>query len=140
MAIDPITGTSSPAAVLGSKSNQGIGQDEFLKLLVAQLSNQDPLSPMDQEQFLAQLAQFSTVEGVRNIQTSQTRLQASSLLGQEVEIMTYEDGFPTVLNGPVTSVRWDNEGIFLSIKGSEKEFNMDEVSAVHWDKGRGTKN
>ena len=70
--IDPIVGaTTDPGAAasagagsaLGSLGgNEVLGKDEFLKLLVAQLENQDPMSPMDGQQMAAQLAQFSSVE------------------------------------------------------------------------------
>ena len=45
-------------------------RDEFLNLLVTQLRNQDPLDPVKQEDFLSQLAQFSTLEGVENLNTN----------------------------------------------------------------------
>ena len=62
------TGGSGSAAAPGAKtsttdSTEGLGNlDTFLKLLVAQLSNQNPLSPTDPQQMVAQLAQFSSVE------------------------------------------------------------------------------
>ncbi|WP_120993183.1 flagellar hook assembly protein FlgD [Stutzerimonas urumqiensis] len=71
-----------------------LGKDEFLKLLVAQLNNQDPLSPQENGEFIAQMAQFSTVEGIGNLNTSMEEilsssqstqaLQASSLVGRKV--------------------------------------------------------
>ena len=45
------------------KTNE-MGQDEFLKLMIAELNNQNPLDPQDNGEFIAQLAQFSTVEGL----------------------------------------------------------------------------
>ena len=53
-------GTSAPRTL--PTNSKGMGQDEFLKMLVAQLKNQDPLNPMDGKDMAAQLAQFSTVE------------------------------------------------------------------------------
>ncbi|HAZ78328.1 MAG TPA: hypothetical protein DCX08_00205 [Porticoccaceae bacterium] len=47
-----------------------LGRDAFLQLLTTQLTNQDPLDPMDNEAFVAQLAQFSSVEGIKGMQTS----------------------------------------------------------------------
>ncbi len=57
--IGAIGTSASSDAVQGSNK---LGKDEFLKLLVAQLANQDPTSPTDNQAFIAQLAQFSTVE------------------------------------------------------------------------------
>ena len=73
-----------------------LGQDEFLELMMAQLENQDPMKPMDNGEFLGQMAQFSTVTGIEKMQesiesltetysTSQT-LQSTQLVGQEVLI------------------------------------------------------
>jgi flagellar basal-body rod modification protein FlgD len=60
----PPVGKAEPNAGSGVFSNPGgkLGKDEFLKLLVAQMKNQDPLNPMDGQQMAAQLAQFSSVE------------------------------------------------------------------------------
>lgn len=74
--------------------NKELGKDQFLNLLVAQLNNQNPLEPQGNGEFIAQLAQFSTVEGVEKLnasmetilsgyQSSQA-LQASSLVGRKV--------------------------------------------------------
>ncbi len=71
-----------------------LGKNEFLKLLVTQMNNQDPLSPQENGEFIAQLAQFSTVEGIETLNTSMESLlngyqssqalQASSLVGRTV--------------------------------------------------------
>ena len=62
--VDPTSSTqpSAPTPIGGLAANEVLGKDEFLKLLVAQLENQDPMSPMDGQQMAAQLAQFSSVE------------------------------------------------------------------------------
>ncbi len=79
------------------KDNE-LGQDAFLQLLVTQLSNQDPLSPQENGEFIAQLAQFSSVEGIQNLNTSvedmatslrsNQALQASALVGRNVRLPT----------------------------------------------------
>jgi len=81
---------------LGSaiKKKEELGQAEFMRLLVAQLNNQDPTKPMDNFEFLSQIAQFSTVSGIQDMQTSLSGLgesmvstraiQASSLVGRDV--------------------------------------------------------
>lgn len=73
-----------------------LGKNEFLELLVAQLNNQNPLEPQSNGEFIAQLAQFSTVEGVEKLNSSvesimsgfqsSQALQASSLVGRKVII------------------------------------------------------
>jgi flagellar basal-body rod modification protein FlgD len=67
---DPITSTSSqqnPAAALVDRSSQ-MGKDAFLQLLVTQLKNQDPTAPQDNGEFIAQLATFSSLEQLTQIQ------------------------------------------------------------------------
>ena len=54
----------------GMASEDDLGRDAFLTLLTTQLTNQSPLDPMDNEAFVAQLAQFSSVEGIKGMQTS----------------------------------------------------------------------
>ena len=62
-----------------------MGKDDFLKLLVTQLSNQDPLNPMDGQQFAAQLAQFSSVEQLLNINESMAaQAELTGLLSQSM--------------------------------------------------------
>jgi flagellar basal-body rod modification protein FlgD len=84
---DFLNGTSSAAsqssASKSTQSNQQLGQNEFLKLMIAQLKNQDPMKPTDPNQFLSQLAQFSQVTGIQNMQTSMEDL-ATSLRSSQV--------------------------------------------------------
>ena len=75
------------------KKNE-LGQDEFLKLMLTQLKHQDPFKPMENGEFIAQMAQFSSVQGINQMADSMQRLgesfnasqalQASSLVGREV--------------------------------------------------------
>lgn len=60
-------GSTSSSSAAGAAGNDALGQQQFLQLLVAQLQNQDPLNPMDSAQFTAQLAQFSSLEQLTQI-------------------------------------------------------------------------
>lgn len=78
----------------GKKASNNLGQQDFLSLMTAQLKNQDPTKPMDNNQFMSQMAQFSTVSGISDLNKSfanfasslysNQALQASSLVGHEV--------------------------------------------------------
>ena len=65
---------------------QKLGQDEFIKILVTQLTSQDPLSPQKDTEFVAQMAQFSAMESTRAMQTEIQTLRANSLIGHTVEV------------------------------------------------------
>lgn len=77
----------------GKGLNQNLGKDDFLKLLLTQLQHQDPTKPMEDKQFIAQMAQFSSLEQMNNLSeqfssVKQTlgRGAAYGLLGKQVEI------------------------------------------------------
>ena len=91
-----MNGTSEQNPVRQYQISRDMGKETFLKLLVAQLEHQDPLSPMDNTQFLSQLAQFSTLEGINNLGSefktvssgisSLKNYTASSLVGRLVKV------------------------------------------------------
>ncbi len=85
-------------AIKPEEKNNELDKNAFLELMVAQLNNQDPLNPQENGEFIAQLAQFSSVEGIENLnntveamssslQSSQA-LQASALVGRTVHILS----------------------------------------------------
>ena len=90
--------TSATTTTGSTTKESALGQDAFLKLLITQLKNQNPLSPQDNTAFVAQLAQFSSLQGIQNLNTTMTSvasgmqssqaLQASSLVGRTVETKT----------------------------------------------------
>jgi len=82
---------------VGSTSLQSgsIGLQDFLKILLTQLTYQDPLKPMDNQEFMAQIAQFTSLEQTQQINTkldtllsSQSSLQSVGLIGKTVEVKT----------------------------------------------------
>ncbi|MFN8542715.1 MAG: flagellar hook capping FlgD N-terminal domain-containing protein [Candidatus Binatia bacterium] len=101
--LDPTTLLGSATSVSDAadtknrvKTNESVSQNEFLKLFITQLQNQDPMSPMDTEQLTAQLAQFSSLEKLTSIDqqlgklatkdtSSSSRAEVLSLLGKTVD-------------------------------------------------------
>lgn len=78
-----INGSSATSAV--SSANEAGSQDRFLKLLVTQLKNQDPLSPMDNAQLTSQIAQINTVSGIATLNTSVQQLSTQFLQMQSLQ-------------------------------------------------------
>ena len=94
MNIQELLGASAQTQSTKGKGQQELGQQDFLKLLVAQMKNQDPSNPADNGQFLSQMAQFSMVDGIErlgssvdgiagNVQSGQG-IAAAQLVGREV--------------------------------------------------------
>lgn len=107
----------SIGAVLGASrpvlDRTGLGQDDFLKILLTQLSFQDPLKPLDNEQFVAQLAQFTSLEQSRQTTENtdlllqvETVAQSLRLLGRTVQVRTGSGSSV----GRVTVVSFDEAG------------------------------
>ena len=82
----PQASTTTPKNPLGE-----LGKDDFLNLLVTQLKYQDPMSPTDNSQFIAQMAQFSMVEGITNLESTLGSLQGVSMIGKQITY-TADDG------------------------------------------------
>lgn len=113
MQTDPVSQSTAAANTTAqtakTAANNDMGKDAFLKLLVTQLQNQDPLKPMDNEQFVSQLAQFSSLEGITNLNTSMKSASdnisalggymSTSLIGRNVKAAGSEF---TLSQSPVT--------------------------------------
>lgn len=119
-------------AAVASAPSSSVSQNEFLQLMVKQLQSQDPLSPTDNGQMLAQLAQFSTLSGMENLNTSFSQMltlqevtQGSSLIGKQV---SYTNASGAATSGAVKSVGITNGEVALQI-GSDS-VNLSQVTSV----------
>lgn len=85
--VNSVTGGQTPSGTSGTPSSNGLGgltMNDFLTLMTAQLQHQDPLNPTDSNQFLSQLSELSTVEGISQLNTSMGTLSNSMLASQAV--------------------------------------------------------
>jgi flagellar basal-body rod modification protein FlgD len=125
---------STPAAAktdsIGTPGSN-LGKQDFLKLLMAQLQNQDPLKPMDDSQMIAQMAQFSALESTQNLtsvlqQSSnmQTVIQAGGLIGKYIEAQQ-ADG--SSISGAVSGVTFEStngmEAPRLLVNGKDVDYS-----------------
>ena len=119
--------TSTDTITTTSSSSDSLGKSEFLELLVTQLKNQDPLDPVTNEDFVAQLAQFSSLEQLVSLNSNMASMvslqqvaQASALIGKTVAWMDSESNEQT---GVVSAVTLTSDGITLKVGDSEVAFS-----------------
>lgn len=122
-----------PVESIGNTATSGtsqasLGQEDFLKILTTQLSFQDPLKPLDNQQFMAQMAQFASLEQSRTmndhleaLMTIQAASQSIGLIGKTVEIATASG---TAI-GQVTSLRFNNGQPLVTVRTSAGQFLSD---------------
>ena len=78
--------TQSPVTKVSGKT---LGKEDFLNLLVTQMKNQDPLNPMDNSQFASQLAQFSSLEQLQNVNDNLKSMQSGQIIWQKAQAVNY---------------------------------------------------
>lgn len=113
MAVSSVTNTTSGTTDLATVANKTLDKDAFLKLLVTQLQNQDPMSPMEDKDFIAQLAQFSSLEQMQQLNSGFTSLSNSSGSSQAFSMVDkwidYADtATGTTVTGRVDGVSYEN--------------------------------
>ena len=118
-----------------TQPNQNLGKEDFLKILLTQLSHQDPTAPMEDKEFIAQMAQFSSLEQMTNMAADFAKMarmlrstEASGALGKAVEL-DLED---MTVQGVVQAVTRDEMPQIL-VNG--RFYDWDLVSTVYEIKG-----
>ncbi|WP_040286860.1 flagellar hook assembly protein FlgD [Sporosarcina koreensis] len=129
------------------KTGQGtLGKDDFMKLLIAQLQNQDPTNPMKDNEFIAQMAQFSSLEQTMNLAkafekfaetTNQSQLiQYNSFVGKDIKWHQVaeepdEDGKPVITEGTgtIASVKYVNGSVIFTMADGQ-ELSPGNISEV----------
>ncbi len=127
--------TVSPSTAVQGNS---MGMEDFLKVLLTQLTFQDPLKPMDNQEFMAQMAQFTSLEQTQQLNekmsqlvSNQAALQSVGLIGRSVDV-TLASG--TSLTGTVTALSLSGESPALTITTSAgatlSGIGIGQISAV----------
>ncbi|MBP0726235.1 flagellar hook assembly protein FlgD [Bacillus sp. RG28] len=115
------------------KDGSALGKDDFLKLLITQMQNQDPLSPMQDKDYIAQLATFSSLEQMTNMNTSfnsflsymsSNILQYSELIGKKISYaeLSADGTTHTFQNGVVQSVERKSDGFVLHLTNGKTTY------------------
>ncbi len=118
------TGSVAPATQAASGKNAELGKDQFLKLFVAQLQHQDPMNPMQDSDFMGQMASFSTLEQVTNLASANEAIATNLSLSQSVGLIgrtvTWTDTAKALHTGVVEKVNQSADGKpVLTVSGTE---------------------
>ena len=108
-----------------TKTSQDLGKDDFLNLLVTQLKYQDPMSPMEDKEFISQMAQFTSLEQMKNMNNAVQITQATSYIGKQV---TWADSQGTEQTGIVTAIRIVNSEPKVMI--GEESIELKKIMSV----------
>lgn len=145
-----INGTNSTSNTNNSTSGQSIskavntalGKDDFLKLLMTELKNQDPLQPLDNKDFISQMAQFSSLEQMNNVAKSMedlsksmfnfaqqaTLTQGAAMIGKWVGGLNVDGSTP--MEGIVEAVKWLDGEPTVQIRKSDGSLADLELNLV----------
>ncbi len=136
MAVSNVAGSSSSstgsaATTALQTAGNDLGKDAFLKILITQLTHQDPLDPLKDKDFIAQMAQFSTLEQMTNMNKSIEQMvalnkaSAVSYIGRVIEYKG-DDGLPAY--SQVGYVRFEKGKIILNTP--DGDVNLEDVTSV----------
>jgi flagellar basal-body rod modification protein FlgD len=131
MSVDGISSAQNVAAQTYAEDTANrlpkktLGQSEFFKLIAVQFASQDPLKPMEDTSFIAQLANFSALENSAQLTSDFGRFAqqqdftaAQNLLGRNVTLLDAND---TEVTGVVSAVRDSDDGALITVNGAEYE-------------------
>ncbi|MFD0698381.1 flagellar hook assembly protein FlgD [Paenibacillus sp. GCM10027628] len=140
MATDPIVGNVSDLINAGKnsqtkqKDGNALGKDDFLKILITQLQNQDPTQPLQDKEFIAQMAQFTSVEQLTNM-ASEMKLMRQSLgfvsgmIGKSITwTSTDSSGASVDKSGIVDSITFKDGNQYANVKG--EEISLDKLTKI----------
>ena len=120
---------------IGDQVKKELDRDAFFKLLITQLQNQDPLKPMEDKEFIAQMAQFSSLEQMNNMNKNFNKLmnlqrinQNSSLIGKTVE----KSGDKGIISGKVVKISFEGDKTYAHLDNeSSSKINVDNITAIY---------
>ncbi|KRF31923.1 flagellar hook capping FlgD N-terminal domain-containing protein [Paenibacillus sp. Soil787] len=140
MATSPISGNVTDLINAGNKAkskdkdNQTLGKDDFLKILITQLQNQDPTQPLQDKEFIAQMAQFTSVEQLTNMAGEMKLMRqslgfVSGLIGKSITWSEIDSSGASVeKSGVVDSISFKEGNQYANVKGVE--ISLDKLKKI----------
>jgi len=124
------TNQATPDNTTESKRGTGeLGKDAFLQLLVTQMKYQDPLNPTSDTEYISQLATFSSLEEMQNLNTTMEHMKGYNLVGEYVMVKTDgEEGTEGLTGGKVDYVFVENNKMYMNINGND--YSLDDLDTV----------
>jgi flagellar basal-body rod modification protein FlgD len=129
MAVDSISSNqktieeiiSSSSSKVNQRNTGELGKDDFLNLLVTQLRYQDPLNPVNDKEFIGQMAQFTSLEQMQNLNSTFSATKAFSLIGKHISATINDESTngSRAVEGNVTGVRMTAGKAYLVVNGED---------------------
>lgn len=128
MSIQSVTSQNmiiQPTDLNSPEATNELGEEAFLNILMTQLKYQDPLDPMDNTEFISQLAEFNTLEQMQSMNTTLSSMQVFSMMGKTVTFNTIDQstGIQTLEQGTVESAVYKDGKANLIVNGKEIDVN-----------------
>lgn len=126
--------SSSNVSKAAKTTGSELGKDQFLKILIAQLKNQDPTQPLQDKEFIAQMAQFSSVEQMTKVATEVKALReslgmASGLIGKNITWTTTDSsGSDVEESGVVDAITFKKDVQYANVNGVE--VSLDKITKI----------
>lgn len=135
-----VIGTNYGSAVFtDKKNNSNLDSNDFLNLMVAELKNQDCMSPMDNTQYITQMSQFSSMQAMEEFAEYSKNNYAMSLVGKEVTATRNTvSGDADTTTGVVKKVALSNNDYVLYIGDNGKSYTLDQITSVQTPQSIGT--
>lgn len=130
MPVNSVSGSGdyvvAPSGNTSSDAYSSLGKDEFLQLLVTQMQYQDPLNPTSDTEFIAQMAQFSSLEQMQNLNTTFSKFRAYELVGKDV----VGDINGVTVEGVVEAIRMQSDGKTYAVIGNT-QLDIDKIDKIN---------
>ncbi|MTI58786.1 MAG: flagellar hook capping protein [Firmicutes bacterium] len=135
VSVDATNNNYSSSSQIEREDGNNLDKNAFFELLTTQLQYQDPLNPMDNTQFIAQMAQFSSLEQMENMNANMTQFlriqglsEGASLIGKTVETIDPESG--ETIKGEVVKVTFEDGNMYVYFDENTK-LDVDGITAIY---------